>query len=473
MSLRYPSGFISAGFNPLEVPNAPTIGTATSSGPTSVSVTFTAPANVGGSAITGYVATARKTSDGTTISGTGSSSPVTISGLTTNSAYTVTVAAVNSFGAGPSSAASNSVTPLGQGLYSWGLNGNGQLGLNDVATRSSPVQVGASVDWFQIASGARFSLSIKTDGSLWSWGYNNNFMGGVGNLGLNDTANRSSPVQVGALTTWSQVAGGQEHSLAIKTDGTLWSWGRNSGGRLGLGNIVYRSSPVQVGALTTWSQIAGGYDFSLAAKTDGTMWSWGTNGVGQLGLGDGGSYTQRSSPVQIGALTTWSQIASGNFHSLAVKTDGTLWGWGRNSAGQLGLGDAINRSSPVQVGALTTWSKIAAGSYHSLAIKTDGTMWSWGDNGSGRLGLNDVANRSSPVQIGALTTWSQVAGGQFQSLAIKTNGTLWGCGFNTFGSLGLNDTVNCSSPVQVGSLTNWWKLPKMPQSASSLVISIG
>ena len=120
MSLRRPNGFISAGFNPLKVPNAPTIGTATYTSATAVSITFTAPANVGGSAITGYVATARKTSDGTTISGTGSSSPVTISGLTTGTAYTVTVAAVNSFGLGLSSAASNSVTPLEQQLWSWG-----------------------------------------------------------------------------------------------------------------------------------------------------------------------------------------------------------------------------------------------------------------------------------------------------------------------------------------------------------------
>ena len=198
MSLRRPNGFISAGYDPLEVPNAPTIGTATSAGPTSVSVTFTAPSNVGGSAITGFVATAKKTSDGTTISGTGSSSPITITGLTTGDAYTVTVAAVNSFGLGLSSAASNSVTPLDSDLYSWGANSSGQLGLNDTVNRSSPVQVGALNTWYQLAGSQDHTVSIKTDGTMWSWGAN-----GDGSLGVNDAVYRSSPVQVGALTTWT------------------------------------------------------------------------------------------------------------------------------------------------------------------------------------------------------------------------------------------------------------------------------
>ena len=469
MSLRRPNGFISAGYDPLEVPNAPTIGTASIASSTSVSVTFTAPANVGGSAITGYVATARKTSDGTTISGTGSSSPVTISGLTANNAYTVTVAAVNSFGLGLSSAASNSVTPSDFNLYSWGQNSTGQLGLNDTASRSSPVQVGALTTWFKIAGGAYNSLATKTDGTMWSWGRNN-----FGQLGLNDTANRSSPVQVGALTTWYQVASGSLFCFAIKIDGTMWSWGYNYRGQLGLGTsgaYADRSSPVQIGALTTWSQVSAGIDHGIAIKTDGTMWSWGVNGFGQLGLGNSGDYTQRSSPVQIGALTTWSQVAAGTRLSLAIKTDGTLWSWGTNNGiGCLGLNDTIDRSSPVQVGALTTWSKIACGGTSALAIKTDGTMWGWGSNQIGKLGLGDTAYRSSPVQIGALTTWSQIAGGAYHTLAIKTDGTIWSWGYNGQGRLGLGDTVNRSSPVQVGALTTWLTLPKMPRSASSLAI---
>jgi alpha-tubulin suppressor-like RCC1 family protein len=455
MSLRRPNGFISAGYDPLEVPNAPTIGTAVSASPTSVSVTFTAPSNVGGSAITGYVATAKKTSDGTTISGTGSSSPVTISGLTTGDAYTVTVAAVNSFGLGVSSAASNSVTPLEQQLWSWGRNDFGQLGLNDTSNRSSPVQVGALTSWSDISGGYRQSLALKTDGTLWSWGRNSN-----GQLGLGNVVDRSSPVQIGALTNWSQPASIAASSLAVKTDGTLWSWGGNNFGELGQNNTTNRSSPVQVGALTIWGKVAQCNGTHVnALQANGTLWAWGNNYAGELGLGNSGN-TDRSSPVQVGALTNWYDIASGGKHSLAIKTDGTLWAWGRNNDGQLGIGlaaggDAQSRSSPVQVGALTTWSKVAGGYYNSFAIKTDGTLWCWGSNFAGGLGLGDVVDRSSPVQIGALTNWSGIFASSFNLLAIKTDGTIWSWGRNSYGELGLNDTANRSSPVQVGALMTW------------------
>ena len=291
------------------------------------------------------------------------------------------------------------------GLYSWGMNGNGDLGLGDTTNRSSPTQISAYTTWSQISGGNAYSAVIKTDGTLWSWGYNFNF----GSLGLGDTTNRSSPVQVGALTTWSKVSAGRLACFAIKTDGTLWGWGIGNYGGLGQGNTISRSSPVQIGALTTWSK-ASAFDHTAAIKTDGTLWSWGQNNYGQLGIGIAGNYQGRSSPVQIGALSTWSKISAGTYHSMAIKTDGTMWSWGYN-IGQLGLGDTIRRSSPVQVGALTTWLNVSAGKYYSAAIKTDGTLWAWGRNYVGQLGLGNTANTSSPVQIGALTTWASISAG--------------------------------------------------------------
>lgn len=453
MSLRYPSGFISAGFNPLEVPNAPTIGTATFVDATSVSVTFTAPGNVGGSAITGFVATAKKTSDSTTISGTGASSPITISGLTTGDAYTVTVAAVNSYGLGVSSAASNSVTPLALELYSWGKNSSGQLGLGNTVTRSSPVQVGALITWYQVTAGTSFSLAVKTDGTMWSWG-----LAGAGRLGQGALDYRSSPVQIGALTTWYEVAAGSGRGLAVKTDGTMWSWGENGTGQLGLNDTANRSSPVQIGALTTWYEIAAGSmsNHSVAIKTDGTMWSWGYNQAGRLGLND---TANRSSPVQIGALTTWAQVAVGADSCAAVKTDGTLWTWGVGSLGRLGLGDVASRSSPVQVGLLTTWAQVSVGNQHTAAVKTDGTLWMVGGNGyQGQLGIGTAVPISSPVQVGALTNWLSVSAGTNSCAAIKTDGTLWSWGTGVYGATGQNDTVDRSSPVQVGALTGWYQV---------------
>jgi len=355
-------------------------------------------------------------------------------------------------GKGPTSMISPSAPKT---LWTWGRADFGQLGQPDTVRRSSPVQIGNLATWSQIADTSNHSLALKTDGTLWSWGY-----GIRGQLGLGDIINRSSPVQVGGMMNWSQVTsgGGTNSSLSIKIDGTLWSWGMNAPtayGVLGLGDAISRSSPVQVGTLATWSKISQGTYSASAIKTDGTLWAWGYNSNrGQLGLGD---ITNRSSPVQVGTLATWALVARGTKHTLAIKTDGTLWAWGGNNfTDVLGLGDAVYRSSPVQVGTLTTWSQAAGGGTTSLAVRNDRTLWTWGDNANGRLGLGDTAPRSSPVQVGTLAVWAQIVAGRQNSLAIKTDGTLWSWGRNAnYGQLGLGDILERSSPVQVGTLATW------------------
>lgn len=194
--------------------------------------------------------------------------------------------------------------------------------------------------------------------------------------------------------------------------GKLFSWGYNANSDLGDGSAVEKSSPVQIGALTDWTnKIAVGANTTYIIKTDDTLWCWGYNANGQLGLGD---TTVRSSPVQIGALTDWAQVhcnqGLSNTHVLAVKTDGTLWGWGYNNVGQLGLGDTAARSSPVQVGALTDWAAVWCGYDWTMAIKTDGTLWGWGDNTQGNLGDGSTTAKSSPVQVGAETDWLGIVG---------------------------------------------------------------
>ena len=356
--------------------------------------------------------------------------------------------------------------PLPQtGLWSWGSNQEGMLGSGNTTARSSPVQVGSLTTWNSVRAGALaglgfrgFTVASKTDGTLWSWGYN-----GFGQLGLGDTTSRSSPVQIGALTTWTtNFSVGGIHTAAIKTDGTLWTWGYKANGVLGQNDATSRSSPTQVGALTNWSKVACGTMHVLAIKTDGTLWAWGAGYPGKLGNGATGDVL---SPVQIGALTNWSSIAGGAWHSAAIKTDGTLWVWGRNNYGQLGRGNTTNYSSPVQVGALTTWSKVSCGNNHTLAIKTDGTLWTWGSNNMGSLGqnLSPLTHRSSPVQVGALTTWDKLSGSTaYHSAAIKTDGTLWVWGNNSGGALGLGTTTNYSSPVQVGVRTTWASVSTSP-----------
>jgi alpha-tubulin suppressor-like RCC1 family protein len=337
-------------------------------------------------------------------------------------------------------------------LYAWGNNYNGQSGLNDRINRSSPVQVGSLADWSSVSSAGPNITAIKTDGTLWSWGINED-----GELGQNDVINRSSPVQVGTLTNWSTTSS-HDHTLAVKTDGTLWSWGKGSLGRLGdptlpVGDAANRSSPIQIGALTTWSKTSAGNQHSLALKTNGTLWAWGNGVIGQIG---DNTVIRRSSPVQVGAETNWSEIAAGSATSFGITTDGKLYAWGEASSGKLGLNDAINRSSPVQVGVLTNWSKIASKGTVVHAIKTDGTLWGWGRNDvGGAVGDNTIINRSSPVQIGSDTDWNKVSAGARVSSAIKTDGTLWSWGRNNIGQAGNDSTIALSSPVQIGALTKW------------------
>ena len=187
-------------------------------------------------------------------------------------------------------------------------------------------------------------------------------------MGLNNTTNYSSPKQIGALTNWSSVTVGYGHTTAIKTDGTLWSWGFNASGQLGINNVTYYSSPKQIGALTTWSGVSNGPYLSIAVKTNGTLWAWGYNVYGQLGLGN---ITYYSSPKQIGALTNWSKLPQhqGQYYSTAIKSDGTLWTWGYNTPGVLGLGNRTYYSSPKQVGSLTTWNTVSAGYLSMFALQ--------------------------------------------------------------------------------------------------------
>ena len=341
-------------------------------------------------------------------------------------------------------------------LFTWGANSEGQLGQNNITNRSSPTQVGALTTWASVQAGSESILAIKTDGTLWACGSN-----GTGGLGDGTTITKSSPVQVGALTNWSKVACGNYHVLAVKTDGTLWSWGNNNYGALGIGSSGLansRSSPTQVGNLTTWANVFAGAYTSFAIKTDGTLWSWGAGTQGQLGLNIASASGYRSSPVQVGTLTNWLSGACGERHMIAIKTDGTLWTCGGNGDGQLGQNNAIYRSSPVQVGALSTWQNSAVTAFSSMVTKTNGTLWTWGYNNAGQIGDNTVYSKSSPVQVGALTTWSSVYGGAYTSLAIKTDGTLWVFGQDeSYGKLGLNTRyINKSSPTQVGTATTWY-----------------
>jgi alpha-tubulin suppressor-like RCC1 family protein len=337
-------------------------------------------------------------------------------------------------------------------LWVWGQNDQGGLGNNTLINASSPVQtISAGTNWKQISSGGNHAAAIKTDGTLWLWG-----LGTCGQLGDNTGISKSSPVQtISAGTNWKQVAAKGAFTVAVKTDGTLWTWG--SAAISGNNTSINRSSPIQtVSGGTNWKSAEVGQHV-LSIKTDGTLWSWGFGACGALGNSD---VTDRSSPIQtVSGGTNWKQVSAGANFSAAIKTDGTLWLWGFGNSGQLGDNTGLSKSSPVQtVSGGTNWKQVSLGTNHAAAIKTDGTLWLWGRplNG-GNLGDNTMTARSSPIQtVTGGTNWKQVSlgGNGSGTMAIKTDGTLWIWGPGL--SLGNNTTINASSPVQtISGGTNW------------------
>jgi len=345
-------------------------------------------------------------------------------------------------------------------LWVWGDGSEGSLGDNTITTKSSPIQtITFGSNWSTVECGYKKTAAIKTDGTLWMWGHNISY----GALGDNTIISKSSPVQTVAFgTNWSSVSTSTWTTAGIKTNGTLWTWGSNQFGQLGDNTSTFaKSSPVQtVGFATNWSKVSVGRNHVGAIKTDNTLWVWGNNTDGQLG---DNTVTNRSSPIQTVTFgTNWNFVSCGNYHTLATKTDGTLWAWGRNYKGCLGEGTITHRSSPIQTIAYgTNWNNIAAG-INSIATKTDGTLWVWGNNSNSQLGDTTLLHRSSPIQTVAFgNTWSKVGGGDSYYLATKTDGTLWAWGNNGFGTSPLGDgTVggNRSYPIQplaYSFATNW------------------
>ncbi|WP_368667433.1 RCC1 domain-containing protein, partial [Corallococcus sp. AB030] len=248
----------------------------------------------------------------------------------------------------------------------------------------------------RVAAGGDFSLLLKQDGTVWGWGYNSE-----GELGDGTRTSRLKPVQVLGLTGVKALAAGDFHTHAVKQDGTVWAWGRNEYGQLGDGTTTDRLRPVQVPGLTGVTALAtGSSNHTLALKQDGTLWGWGDNGFGALG---DGTTTDRLTPVQVPGMTGVTALATGPFHTLALKQDGTVWAWGNNADGELGDGTTTDRLTPVQVPGMTGVTALAAGAFHTLALKQDGTVWAWGDNFVGGLGDGTTTDRLTPVQVQGLS----------------------------------------------------------------------
>ena len=302
-------------------------------------------------------------------------------------------------------------------IWAWGQNDSGQLGDGTTTDRDTPVQVTGLTGIVSVSTSTHHTLALKSDGTVWAWGYN-----GYGQLGDGTTTQRTTPVQVLGITDVVAISAGAVStngspgfSIALKSDGTVWAWGFNWYGAIGDGTNTDRWTPVQVPGLTGVVVISAGDGHSLALKSDGTVWAWGYNTYGELG---DGTNTNRWTPVQANGLAGVTAIATGAYHSLAVRNDGTVWAWGQNTYGQLGDGTTTDRYTPVQVSGFTGGIAVTAGWYHSLARKSDGTVRVWGNNESGQLGDGTTTQRTIPVPVSGLTGIAAIEAGYFHSLAI-------------------------------------------------------
>jgi alpha-tubulin suppressor-like RCC1 family protein/Leucine-rich repeat (LRR) protein len=301
--------------------------------------------------------------------------------------------------------------------------------------------------WKTIAAGSEHTIAIRTDGTLWAWGFNGN-----GELGDGTWTNRNVPKKIGTAKDWKTLATGYNHTVAQKADGTIWAWGYNYYGQLGDGTNSGTSIPTQIGTANDWQTIATGNHHTVAIRTDGTLWAWGGNYYGELG---DGTTIDKNIPTQIGTSNDWLTITAGFSSTMALKKDGTLWAWGDNSSWLLADGTTTNSSVPKQIGTATDWKTIAVGTGHTIALKTDGTLWAWGRNPNGALGDGTTTNRTVPTQIGTSTDWKTIAVGTEHSIAIKANGSLWTWGRNFYGQLGNGTTTESLVPIQIGTANNW------------------
>ena len=263
-----------------------------------------------------------------------------------------------------------------------------------------------------------------------------------------------TPVQIGSEADWQAIAAEYNHNVAIKNDGSLWTWGWNNVGELGIGMVdggVYYGNPIRIGNTNDWKEVSTGQYYTVAIKIDGSLWGWGENRTGQLG---DGTTINRAAPVRIGNDFDWQTIATGPSRTVAIKTDGSLWGWGANSNGEFGDG-AISNSIPVRIGTATGWKSVAVGEGHTMALRADGSLWGWGTNSFGQIGDGTSINRTAPVRIGASTDWKAIATGAVHTVAVKVDGSLWSWGRNEVGQLGDGTTTNRSVPVRIGTATDW------------------
>jgi len=279
-------------------------------------------------------------------------------------------------------------------LVCWGGNEAGQLGLGDRLARARPTPIGGGLRFSAVACGGLITCAIGMRGELSCWG--DNLEGALGQGEMSATSS-PSPLRVAREVRMSRVAVGQGHACAIDEGGRLYCWGRNNLGQLGAQPALEQVRvPVQVDPTRQFGSVAAGLWHTCAIALDGRLYCWGNNASPLLGVrSDAGRV---SAPLAVGTDADYRQIAASWFHGCAIKRGGALVCWGRNTEGQLGLGDTIDRTAPTRVGVDSDWQTVSAGQFHSCGARA-GALYCWGDNREGQLGLNDFARRYVPFAV--------------------------------------------------------------------------
>ena len=336
---------------------------------------------------------------------------------------------------------------------SWGDNFVGELGNGSTTGRDIPGTVsGLTSGVLQVSAGGDHGLAITSGGTVWAWGNNN-----VGQLGDGTTTTmRTTPVQLTGLSGVRQVSAGIGHSLALRSDGTVWAWGQNDHGQVGDGMVssTPQLTPVEVTGLTGVTKIAAGWEYSLALRSDGTVWAWGRNAEGELG---DGSTADSPVPVHVG-LPQATAVFAGSFAAYATSTTTagvTLWAWGANGRGELGDGTRVNRSLPERVTGATDIAQVAVGESFVIVLVTNGSITAWGDDEAGQLGNEPTqVPVTHPVEtIAGGSGITQVSAGQSHVLAVTSAGGVIAWGRNSEGQLGTGTTARVVGPVHVAGLS--------------------
>jgi alpha-tubulin suppressor-like RCC1 family protein len=322
-------------------------------------------------------------------------------------------------------------------LYGTGSNTYYRLGLGHLEEHWYFRRTVPPASWRHIATCIQGSMGIRTDSTLWAWGRNLNY-----SLGTGRPDDVSSMVRIGTAK-WKTVSmpKNAERGFGIQADGTLWAWGENGNGTLGLGDNTLRQAPTQVGT-DTWLDVSAGYDHVLLIRHDSTLWAIGPR------IGDG-STTNHTAPVQVGT-DKWLQVSAGYGFSLGIRADSTLWSWGSNGNGELGLGHETNTLAPQQVGT-AKWRKIASPLFqNSIALRADSTLWTWGRNtGNLALGEESTDHFNTPQQVTSPAKWRDVGCGTQSCVGLSDTGQYYGWGTSPQGQVGDGADVRRDSPVPI------------------------